>query len=144
MTFHQDLDRGKKVEELILEKYVLPKYPDAYIVDGYCKEWDIFIPSINEGVEVKYDPMSQETGNIVIEIVFNWKPSALLTTKSYRWIFHTGDNVIITSPDRLKNMIDDANLKPSKFTGRGDQHAKLAYLAPKFLVEESALLVEAV
>lgn len=144
MTFQQDLEAGKAVEHMILEKYILPRYPDAHIVDGYCKEWDIFIPSINAGVEVKSDQKSQHTGNIVIEIVFNWKPSALLTTKSYRWIFYTGDKVIITSPDRLKKMIDDANLKPARFTGRGDEHAKLAYLVPKFLVEDSALLVEAV
>jgi hypothetical protein len=97
MSFEKDLVRGQRAEEEALE-YIKKIYPDAYIVDGYCKEWDIYIPSIGQGVEVKYDPMSKETGNIVIEVSFNEKPSALSTTKAYRWVFYTKEEMIVTTP----------------------------------------------
>ncbi len=143
MSFKDDLARGKKVEEEILN-YVQSKYPDAHMVDGYCKEWDIFIPSIDEGVEVKYDPMSMRTGNIVVEIEYNDKPSALMTTKAYRWVFHTKDEVIVTTPDRLHRLIKDNALYPVTFTGPGDPHAKKAYLVKKALIKATALTVRGV
>jgi len=140
-TFKSDLNRGKKVERKVLEM-VRAIYPEAYIVDGYCKDGDIYIPPPEDDwVEVKYDPMSKQTGNIVIEIEFNGKPSALATTKSYRWVFFTDDEYIIASPERLKKMIEDNNLKPAKFTGRGDTCPKLAYLVKKKLVMDTAILI---
>jgi len=137
-TFSRDLARGQKVERIVLD-IVKAKYPDAYLMEGYCKEWDIFIPSEDKGVEVKYDPMSQKTGNIVIEIEYNKKPSALSTTKSYRWVIHTGKEMIITTPDRIRKAIDDNNLRTVKFTGPGDPHSKLAYLVKKHMLEDTAI-----
>lgn len=139
-TFHRDLSAGKIVEQKVL-KIVQKKYPKAHIVDGYCKEWDIFIPEINKGIEVKSDQKSQHTGNIVVEIEFNGKPSALCTTKSYRWFFYTGKKTIITSPNRLKQMIDDCKLQPVTFTGKGDRHSKRAYLVKQHLIENTAIEV---
>ena len=43
MTFSQDLEFGENNERLVLKK-VQVKYPKAYKVEGYCKDWDIFIP----------------------------------------------------------------------------------------------------
>ena len=143
MSFKTDLARGERVEQEILT-YVKKKYADAHKVEGYCKEWDIFIPSINKGIEVKYDPMSMKTGNIVVEIEYNNKPSALMTTKAYRWVFHTKDEVIITTPDRLHKIIKDNNLYPATFTGPGDLHSKKAYLIKKYLIKETSLSVRKV
>ena len=69
-TFKRDLESGKKLEEHILKK-VKRRYPDAYIIDGYFKDYDIYIPEIDLGIEVKKDEKSQETRNYVIEIEFN-------------------------------------------------------------------------
>lgn len=140
-NFQKDLKRGERVEAKILEM-VKRKYPDAYKVKGYCKEGDIYIPSKDEWIEVKYDPMSNETGNIVVEIEFNGKPSALSTTKSYRWVFYTDKELIITTPEILKKIIKDNELTPRKFVGNGDRHAKLAYLIKKYLIIDTALYVE--
>ena len=80
-TFTEDLKVGKLYENIVLNK-IKEKYPKAYIIDGYCKDWDIYIPELNFGVEVKSDKKSLHTGNIVIEIEMNGKPSALATSKS--------------------------------------------------------------
>ncbi len=140
MTFKNDLARGERAELEILA-LVKKKYADAYKVKGFCKEWDIFIPSINKGIEVKYDPMSMKTGNIVVEIEYNNKPSALMTTKAYRWVFHTKDEIIITTPDRLHKVIKDNELYPATFTGPGDPHSKKAYLIKKDLIKKDAISV---
>ena len=47
----------------------------------YYKEYDIFVPELNIGIEVKSDEKSKYTSNIVIEIEFNNKPSALSTSR---------------------------------------------------------------
>jgi len=139
-TFKRDLQKGEYIEQQAL-KIIQEKYPDAYKINGYCKEWDIFIPSINKGIEIKSDFMSMDTGNLVVEIEFGGKPSALSTTKAYRWFFYTGDSIIITSPDRLKQLIKDNNLYPATFTGRGDSKSKKAFLIKKHLIEDTAFLV---
>lgn len=140
-SFEKDLARGQKIEREILAR-VWHKYPDAELVEGYCKDWDIYIPSEDKGVEVKYDPMSQKTGNIVVEIEYNSKPSALQTTKAYRWVFHTGKKIITTTPWRLREIIEEHKLKPATFTGPGDPHPKRAYLVKQHLIEGNAILTE--
>lgn len=139
-SFYRDLSAGKVVEQKVLE-IVKTKYPEAHIVDGYCKDWDIYIPEIGKGIEVKSDQKSQHTGNIVVEIEFHGKPSALSTTKAYRWFFYTGNEIIITSPARLRNMIQDYKLYPATFTGKGDKHAKKAYLVKQHLIEKTAIKI---
>ena len=142
-SFDKDLERGQRIEKEILIE-VKKKYDDAYIVKGYCKDWDIHIPSEDKGVEVKYDPMSLKTGNLVVEIQYNDQPSALMTTKAYRWVFHTGKQVITTTPGILNKMIADNKLQPARFRGPGDPYYKLAYLVKKHLITDTALHIRTI
>ena len=64
-TFDRDLARGKKYEQIVLEA-IQQKYSKAFIEDGYCKEWDIYIPELSFGIEVKSDKKSIDTGNIFV------------------------------------------------------------------------------
>jgi len=48
--FQQDLKNGKEYESKALAHIQL-KYPKAYIIDGYCLDWDIYIPEIKTGVD---------------------------------------------------------------------------------------------
>ena len=140
MSFKRDLKRGEAIEMEVLD-IIKNKYPDAYKVGGYCKDWDLYIPSIEQGVEVKYDIKSQETGNIVVEVEFNGKPSALSTTKAYRWVFHTGDKIIVTTPERLHKLIKDSKLRLVSFVGKGDRHSKKAYLIKVDLIISNCIKV---
>ena len=74
-TFWSDLKRGKQVERMALD-LIHTKYPSAYIIDGYNKFWDIYVPELEVGIEVKSDEKSKYTGNIVVEIAFNGRKSA--------------------------------------------------------------------
>tara|TARA_R110002096_G_scaffold166766_1_gene336202 strand:+ start:40 stop:462 length:423 start_codon:yes stop_codon:yes gene_type:complete len=127
-TFKQDLKRGKFHEEVVLSM-INKKYPKAFIQDGYFKEWDIFIPEIKEGVEVKSDEKSKYTGNIVIEIEFNGKPSALTTSKAKYWVIYDGLKYNWFLTDKIRNAV--SFLKYVEFIGKGDTKSKKAYLVKK-------------
>ena len=132
-TFLTDLKVGKIYETEVLN-LIKQKYPLAYIVDGYYKEWDIFIPELKIGVEVKSDKKSLHTGNIVIEIEFNNKPSALSTSKAEWWVIYDGVCFNWFMLNNIKKCIKNNNLKYAQFIGRGDTKSKKAYLIKKELL----------
>jgi len=76
-VFFRDLARGQEVERQVL-KIIQKKCPCACIIDKF-HGYDIWIPELHKSVEVKYDHMSCETGNIFIEIEYNKKASALIS-----------------------------------------------------------------
>lgn len=138
-TFHRDLKIGKKYEQVVLDS-VKEKYPQAYIEDGYCKDWDIYIPELKLGVEVKSDKKSMHTGNIVIEIEFNNKPSALSTTKAKYWVIYDGYDYNWFLVNDIKRCIEENKLRYATFTGKGDVHSKKAYLIKKELLYKYKIL----
>ena len=126
-TFERDLNKGKEVEEFILDM-IRKSYPLAHRVCGKFTYYDIYIPEIQISIEVKCDEKSQETGNIVVEIEFNGKPSALSTTIADYWCWWDGAAVVWVTPDKIRECIKDYNLKPVEFVGKGDTKPKKAYL----------------
>lgn len=139
MSFATDLERGLEVERKVL-KIIQKKYPEAHILTA-LKEYDIWIPEIEKGIEVKYDPMSCKTGNIVIEFEMNGKPSALMATGADWWIFYDGEVVFSLTPREIIQVIFNKMLTYRMFTGIGDMFAKKAFLVPKdWLIEKSRIL----
>tara|TARA_R110002074_G_scaffold69901_1_gene162605 strand:- start:911 stop:1369 length:459 start_codon:yes stop_codon:yes gene_type:complete len=131
MEFEESLVSGQKSESIVLD-IIKKKYPKAYIMEGYHKEYDIMIPEINETVEVKKDFKSKYTGNIVVEIEMNNRPSGLSTTTANWWVFHISEEELIwMTPDIIKEMIEEESFDPVEFTGKGDKISKMAYLIPK-------------
>ena len=131
MKFKESLSSGKQSENIIL-KMVQNKYPKAYIKEGYHKEYDIMIPEINKTIEVKKDFKSQYTGNVVIEMEMNNRPSGLQTTTADWWVFHLDETEIVwITLERLKEMVEFEGYKLVEFIGEGDEISKQAYLVPK-------------
>jgi hypothetical protein len=131
MKFNDSLLSGKQSENIIL-KMVQNKYPKAYIKEGYHKEYDIMIPEIDKTIEVKKDFKSQYTGNIVIEMEMNNRPSGLQTTTADWWVFHLDETEIVwITLERLKEMVEFEDYKLVEFIGEGDEISKQAYLVPK-------------
>ena len=138
-SFYEDLKDGKETENNVLA-IIKKKYPKSYIIEGYFKDYDIYVPEKNMGIEVKKDVKSQETGNLVIEVEFNGKPSALSTTKADYWVFYDGDNYIWITPTMLKDLTENCG-HVVEFIGNGDTKPKKAYLMPKSLVKKLATLI---
>ena len=68
-TFTIDLQRGEVIEMNVLS-IIKKKYPKAYKVDGYFKDYDLYIPEINKSIEVKSDEKSKYTGKKIIKTDF--------------------------------------------------------------------------
>ena len=132
-TFDEDLIDGHNAEKEVL-KLLQTQYPSAFIVPGYCKEMDIFVPEILKSYEVKKDFKSKYTGNLVVEIAMFGKPSALMTSKAETWVFVTPYKYAFIARDRIKDCIIENNLQFKEFVGKGDTEPKSAYLIKEGLL----------
>ena len=141
-SFYESLESGKEIERLVLST-IKKKYPTAYIIEGYYKYYDIFIPEKNIGVEVKRDEKSKYTGNIVVEIEFDGKPSALSTTRADYWVFYDGECYIWIEPDKLRSICPIFE-EIRTFVGKGDTKEKKAYLMPKSIIKEYSCLITSI
>lgn len=139
MGFAADLERGLEIERKVL-MVIKKKYPEAHIVTA-LKEYDIWVPELQKGIEVKYDPMSCQTGNIVVEFEMNGNPSALMATGAHWWIFYDGELMFSLTPKEIIQVIFNRKLVHTQFVGSGDQSLKKAFLIPKdWLIEKSRIL----
>jgi len=122
MSFQTDLNFGEQGELFVLEKLHY-KYPKAYKVQGYYKEWDLFIPEKDVGIEVKSDRATHKTGNVVIENKYGDAPSGIETTKAAWWAYITKDNLYWITPDKIKECIKDYNLKAVRYPPIADEYS---------------------
>jgi hypothetical protein len=141
MTFQKDLERGILIELLALEM-IQKKYSCATLVNAY-KGYDIWIPELHKSVEVKYDPMSNQTGNIVVEIEMNSKPSAIITTTADYWLFYDDNVFVMMNPMSIINCIFQMKLQYVEFVGEGDKSSKKAFLVPKDVLFKCGKQLEA-
>jgi hypothetical protein len=88
-NFKKDLQRGRDIENLILNK-VKQKYACAVLIDGKFKDYDLFIPETNKTIEIKGDYRSCQTGNILIELMMFNVPSAYLSNYLGRRLGYLG------------------------------------------------------
>ena len=129
--FDRDLSRGEFHEHIVLQ-YLQKFYPSAYKIDGYFKGYDIFIPEIKTGIEVKYDYASNRTGNILIELEFPvGTPSALRTTEAVWWFITDGKDYFSIRTSNIENFAIKNNIKAIQKRGDGDAEPKLVWLLPK-------------
>lgn len=129
MEFNKSKKVGDIIENEILKK-IQRKYKNAFIDDRGKKfsDWDIFIPEINQGIEVKGDYKSKLTGNLVIEVEMYDKPSALSITKATYWVIVDGFRIIWIKPIEIYRFIEKKQYRRTSFVGDGDIVTKYAYL----------------
>ncbi len=129
MSFHHDLMIGEKVERLWLDK-MLVAFKDSYQTFGKDSRFDIEIPELDVTIEVKYDPKSLETGNVVVEY-HHAKPSGILTSEATHWLFDLVDEELWFSRRSLLRAIMCSGEEPVQIHGPEDRHPKMVYLIPK-------------
>ena len=139
-TFQEDLKRGIAVEEKALT-LIKPKYPSASLINAF-KGYDIWIPETHSSVEVKYDPMSNDTGNFLVEIEFNGKPSALMTSTATYWLFFDDAQWVWIKPMEIIRCIFLNQLRWKEFIGDGDTKSKKAFLIRKEILKNFAMKIQ--
>ena len=145
--FELDLQTGKEAEHAILA-CVQKTYPKAFAIDGSFKAFDLFVPEIAAGIEVKVDSMAHKTGNVFIEISLGGKPSGLMVTLATYWAYVTNDEVIWFKPERVKDCIVQTNPTMQTYVGgngfaQGDTTVKEAYLLKRNTIVQYAERVTA-
>ena len=65
-------------------------------------DWDIYIPELKKGVEVKSDAQYKKTGNFYVEYFCNGKPSGIATTKADIYYIYL-DKLYIIKTEYLKD-----------------------------------------
>lgn len=136
MSFQTDLAFGEQGELFVLKKLHY-KYPKAYKVEGYCKEWDLFVPEKEIGIEVKSDRATHKTGNVVIENKYGGEPSGIETTKATWWAYITKNNLYWITPNKIKECIKDNNLQSLDCAPLGgDTKRKNLYLIKETLFKQ--------
>lgn len=140
MLFNESKKSGDIIEDVVVE-IINQKYPQAHTTKhlGKFSDYDIYIPEIEDGIEVKGDYMSAETGNLVVEVEMNGKLSALSVTKAKYWVFVEGYRLIWLTPLDIYRFIEqDYSYNRVSFIGNGDNVAKYAYLLPHKRIVEYA------
>jgi len=129
VPFAHDLAIGIQAELRLLE-HLRQKYPDAYKVEGKHSEYDLVVPG-RFTIEVKFDPASQRTGNVVIEY-YHGKASGLHVSTADWWVFDTGerDGVIWLTQSAVRQCIVSESLQPVKIQGPDDRLPKWVFLVP--------------
>ena len=140
--FELDLQDGKKAEHEIL-LCVRKTYPKAFAIEGSFKAYDLFVPEIAAGIEVKVDSIAHKTGNVFIEISLGGKPSGLMVTLATYWAYVTNDEVIWLKPERIKDCIVQTNPTMQTSVGgngfaQGDATVKEAYLLKRNTIVQYA------
>lgn len=131
MTEYNKSKKQGDVGEAEIMKRFQKRYPKAFIdnIGKANSKWDIWIPEINEGIEVKQDYKSFETGNLVIEVEMKGKLSALSVTKAIRWVFITGFRYIWVTPLEIYRFMEQhIAYGRTQWIGTGDKHPKIAHL----------------
>jgi len=125
--FVKDLETGKVYEKKALE-LIQKDYPKAYIQDGYFLEWDIYIPELDMGVEVKSDAQYKKTGNFYVEYECNDKPSGIATTKAKYYYIYLDKLYILETEDLKDKCRKYLNTKKDK--KGGDNMASKGIIIP--------------
>jgi len=136
-NFQLDLERGVAVENKVIGM-IREKYPCACRILGDFKDYDIWIPEISAGVEVKYDPKSNETNNFVIEIESRDSLSGLMTTKAKFWVLYDDKTFCVIKPSEIIKCIILNKLTYSEFFCSGDNFKKKAFLIKKEMLSKYA------
>lgn len=129
MSWSNDLDLGKKVERAWLNR-IMVAFGDARQTFGEDCRFDLEVPELGISIEVKFDPRSQETGNVVLEY-YHGKPSGILTSEASHWLFDLGDQQIWITRERLLEFVLREKPQPVKIHGPGDSKPKMVFLIPR-------------
>ena len=128
LSFDLDLEIGKRVERSWIDRMKVA-FRQTYQTFGEDSRYDIAVPELSVTIEVKYDPKSRETGNVVVEYYHN-QPSGILTSTATHWLFDLGEEELWFDRRSLIGCILMSGEKPVQIHGPGDRHAKAVFLIP--------------
>lgn len=137
MNFDNCLAKGKEAELKVLH-HIQKKHSSAYMMEWYCKWKDIYIPDIDISVEVKWDIVSDRTGNYLFEALCDGKLSGIATTESQWWALCDGDGIHYFSVENIFDTIVRNAIGITRYFWEydNDKIEMGGYLVPKGLLRK--------
>ena len=109
--FKQKNSLGTKIEEAIAQYYRDVLGMKAYLPHPFNKGFDIVCPEVGN-IEVKEDRMAHASDNYAIEYQnYRDEPSGLFGTKAETFVIVDYDNVIISTTENLKYVVNESKRK---------------------------------
>lgn len=104
-TREEDLAEWERIEKEFWE-LLLQRNPWATVEYSTWafSDWDLILikqDNVKYTFEVKYDRMSDMTGNVAVEVSCNWRPSGCNISNADYFCFYLGDSYWLTPRDRL-------------------------------------------
>ena len=140
MTFETDLTFGKEAENQVL-LMIQKKHPNAHLVEGECKAYDIFVPEVLTGIEVKSDRQAHITGNAFIEVKCNNAYSGICATHAKILVYCTKEKKYWLSTTDIVNMILSTETRIFHNQPFGENSMVLGHLIPLEKMEECAMKI---
>ena len=134
MTFEDDLATGMIAEQRILSK-VQGRYPLAFQMQGKVKAFDIFVPEVMRGIEVKNDSKAHRTGNVFIEYECDGSGSGITTTLAHTWVYCTKEKEYWVLVEALRGHIEQSKPRTWCNQPEGAVTVVRAYIIPSSEVE---------
>jgi hypothetical protein len=136
-NFHQDLKLGQSIEKIAQQRIIKYFDNDISITDINDDNKYDFKISNNERFEVKYDRMSEITGNIFIEYYCRGKKSGISITQSdYHIIAFTDKDMYLIPTERLKEMIINED-----YIRKYSDYIKAGYIFKKSKIIENSIKI---
>lgn len=107
--FNSDLEQWKKTEREFASRLLKREIADIQFSQGMFKDWDVRVWFVKnwwverKTFEIKNDLVSDRTGNVGFEYLFNNKPSWIYTSTADYIVYKLGDKFYYA--DRLKLLI---------------------------------------
>jgi len=137
-TIKENWDRCFKAgEEIEKQLITLLKTidPDTHKKqEGNYKYSDIEMPKYNKLIEVKYDPMSEDTGNFAVEIRCKGQLSGLSVTKSDFYVMVTKGTFYFFRTSHLKSWIKQHGKELKIVMGGDDMNSQIILIEKRQLI----------
>ena len=138
-TFTSDLKFGEDFEYVILEE-IQKDFPKAYKIKVKLSEYDIYVPELDEGIEVKNDLTARNTENLFFESHgYGYRESGINITESFLWIHYDGSYLYYFTPEKIKEMLEYYKVKEKEYRFKVNNGVPTwGYLIKKVLCEDFA------
>lgn len=108
-NFKTDLQAGQEIEKKFAD-ILKARNPlsTITIVEWYHPWWDIEMkwPDwISKTFEIKMDRMVEKTGNIALEVSFNWNPSGIHNSKAHYIVYHAKGMFWYAVPSEVRDKV---------------------------------------
>ncbi len=126
--FNEDLKIGELAQDYVAD--ILSDHFNREVFTSTDLAYDLYLDN-GRKIEVKYNRMTEKTGNVAFEYEYKGKPSGIKKSPAHYWVYLIGGTVYLTTRDKLLLWFLHNHNDCKKVTGGDGNHSKLILLNMK-------------